>query len=109
MAQCDEQVFSGITSEHFATFLAKSEQLGMGGLSGQGNSGQASHSGITIRWNFSPEAKTLAVQCTESPMLLPCALINGKIKQAVAEGLKQAGVAGGVPDVLASQSTEDQA
>ncbi len=94
MAECQEQGFSGITSEHFAFFLSKAEQLGIPGLAGQGNSGEASHSGVTIRWSYDPEGQVLKVQCTKSPMLLPCSLINSKIQEAVASALKNAGTGG---------------
>ena len=87
MAQCEEQGFSGVTSEHFATFIAKAEEMGIPGLAGKGNSGEASRAGVTIRWNFNPETRMLTVQCTDSPMLLPCALINSKIREAVAHGM----------------------
>lgn len=98
MAACEEQGFSGITSEQFATFVEKAESMGIPGLKGQGNSGQASRSGVTIKWAFDPEAKSLKVQCTESPMLLPCGLINGKIREAVAYVINQTGAAGAPPE-----------
>ena len=91
MAACEEQGFSGVTSEHFATFAARAEEMGMPGLAGAGHSGQASRSGVTIRWAFDPQTQTLTVQCTESPMLLPCGLINGKIREAVAAVLGHSG------------------
>ncbi len=87
MAQCEEQGFSGVTGGHFAMFLAKAEEMGIPGLAGKGNSGEASRAGVTIRWAFTPETQTLTVQCTDSPMLLPCALINSKIREAVAHGM----------------------
>ena len=87
MAHCEEQGFSGVTSEHFGMFLAKAEELGIPGLAGKGNSGEASRAGVTIRWEFKPETNTLTVQCTDSPMLLPCTLINSKIREAVAHGM----------------------
>ena len=95
MAHCEEQGFSGVTSEHFSMFIEKAGQMGIPGLAGQGNSGQASRSGVTIRWNFNPETKTLSVQCTDSPMLLPCALINSKIREAVAYVMGQGSPAAG--------------
>ena len=94
MAQCEEQGFSGVTSEHLAMFLEKGQELGLPGLGGAGHTGQATHMGVTIRWAYDPSAKTLAVQCTESPMLLPCALINSKIQQAVSSVLSRTGMAG---------------
>ena len=93
MAACEEQGFSGVTSEHFATFLEKAESMGIPGLQGKGNSGQASKSGVTIQWGFDPEAKTLKVQCTESPMMLPCGMINGKIREAVEAVMNRTGMA----------------
>ncbi len=94
MAQCEEQGFSGVTNEHFVSFLQKAEQFGIPGLAGQGNSGQASHSGVTIRWEFQPESNTLRVQCIESPMLLPCSFINNKIREAMSAAMGKAGLAG---------------
>ncbi len=98
MAACEEQGFSGVTSEHFASFAAKAESLGMPGLNGHQNSGQATKSGVTIRWDFNPADGTLKVQCTESPMLLPCALINAKIKEAVTAVLRETGMGGAAPE-----------
>lgn len=95
MAQCEEQEFAGITSEQFRTFLEKAESMGIPGLAGQGNTGQASRSGVTIRWNYDPDSQQLTVQCTDSPMLLPCSLINSKIREAVAKGVALTGSMGG--------------
>jgi hypothetical protein len=94
MAECQEQGFSGITSEHFAFFLSKAEQLGIPDLVGKGNSGEASRSGVTVKWSYDPEQKMLTVQCTKSPMLLPCSLINSKMQEAVAYAMKNAGLSG---------------
>jgi hypothetical protein len=97
MPACEEQGFSGVTSEHFASFAAKAESLGMPGLGGQQHSGQATESGVTIRWEFNQKAGTLKVQCTETPMLLPCGLINAKIKEAVTSVLQKTDTGGAAP------------
>ena len=97
MAQCEEQGFSGVTSEHIGMFLEKAEQFGLPGLAGQGHSGQASHMGVTVKWAYDESAKTLSVQCTESPMLLPCSLINNKIREAVTSVLNRTGLGGAAP------------
>ncbi len=91
MAGCDEQVFSGVRAEHVAQFLEKGAQFGVSGLDGAGNSGEASHSGFSLRWHYDPEAGTLAVQCTKSPMFVPCSLVNSKIKQALDSVLASSG------------------
>jgi hypothetical protein len=85
MPACEEQGFSGVTSEHFAS------------LGGQQHSGQATESGVTIRWEFNQKAGTLKVQCTETPMLLPCGLINAKIKEAVTSVLQKTDTGGAAP------------
>jgi hypothetical protein len=89
MAACEEQVFSGVASEHVAMFLAKGKQFGLAGVTEQGHSGQTSYSGFSLRWEYSQDERMLTVQCTESPMLVPCALINSKIRDAVASALRQ--------------------
>jgi len=88
VAECEEQVFAGVTSEHTGAFLAKAAQFGMGSLGGKGTSGEATQMGITIRWHYDESAKTLAVQCMKAPALLPCAMINGRIRDAVNSVLK---------------------
>ena len=84
MAQCEEQSFEGIAPEHFAAFLAKGEEMGLPKPASDGPVGEATHSGVTIRWNFDAAARTLTVQCTKSPAMLPCSFINSRIKEAVA-------------------------
>jgi hypothetical protein len=37
------------------------------------------------------------VQCTETPMLLPCGLINAKIKEAVTSVLQKTDTGGAAP------------
>ena len=88
MAECEEQVFTGVTSEHTDAFLAKAAQFGMGGIAGKGTSGEATQMGVTIRWHYDEAARTLAVQCMKAPMLLPCGMINGRIREAVNSVLK---------------------
>ncbi len=89
MAGCEEISFSGVTREHVQEFLQKGEQIGLPGLAGQGDHGEVSHSGVTVRWDYRPEARVLVVQCTKAPMLFPCALINTRIKEVLAMVVKQ--------------------
>ena len=91
MAQCEEQRFEGVTGEHFAGFLTKGEELGLPPLSGDGHSGEATHMGVKICWTFDEAAQRLTVQCVQAPMLLPCTLINGKIREAVQSVLAHGG------------------
>ena len=84
MAGCEEQTFSGVRGEHVRFFLAKAEQFGLSGLAEQGNSGEVSEKGFSLRWHFTPETGVMTVQCTKAPMMLPCSMINGRIREAIA-------------------------
>ena len=48
-----------------------------------GNSGTVSKSGFTVAWNYNPQAQTCQIQCTDSPFIVPCSLINATITNAV--------------------------
>lgn len=47
------------------------------------NTGSASSSGFTIAWNYNPGAQTLQIQCTDSPWIVPCSVINSKINSEI--------------------------
>jgi hypothetical protein len=55
--------------------------------------GKASASGFTIAWNYNPSAQTLSLQCTDSPFIVPCSLINNFIDDKVHGCLSQNSVA----------------
>lgn len=57
------------------------------------NQGKASAKGFTIAWNYDPSAQTLSLQCTDSPFIVPCSLINNFIDEKVHSCLSQNGVA----------------
>ena len=81
MAACATQTFNGITQARFNCLVLKAKATT--GIEITGNSGSASKNGITIRWQFDPVGKTLELQCTDSPVLVPCGVINGKIHDLV--------------------------
>ncbi len=83
MAGCDEQIFEGITHEHLQKFMARGAQFGLPVSEVQADAGEVTHMGVTVRWRYDAVAHTLAVQCTKSPMLLPCTMVNSQIKNAV--------------------------
>jgi len=53
------------------------------GVAIQGDQGEVSKDGITIRWSFDPQTRVLTLQCTDSPFFLPCGTINSKIHDLV--------------------------
>jgi hypothetical protein len=92
---CEEQSFSGVTVGHFARFAERARSMGMPTFEGQGPVGEVTEMGVTLRWAFVAEQGTLTIQCMKSPMLLPCALINAKIKEQVEAVLQETGATGG--------------
>jgi len=77
---CVEQNFTGFTPERFDCLVQKAEAAG---IDITGNSGTASRDGIEITWNFDPTAQTLIIQCIAAPPLVPCGMINTKIRSLV--------------------------
>lgn len=78
---CATQVFAGITPERFNCLVQKAAAAG---IAISGNAGQATKSGITIRWKFDPAAQTLEVQCMN--VLAPsffCTKVNRNLHQLV--------------------------
>ena len=81
MSQCEELVFNNIGRSHFQNIVAKAQSGGIP-ISG-GDAGQAGKNGFTVRWSFSERDATLRLQCVESPMLIPCAVINSRLADLV--------------------------
>jgi hypothetical protein len=48
-----------------------------------GNQGQASANGVTVKWTYDPAAQTLSLQCLDKPFIVSCGYVNGKIDEAV--------------------------
>ncbi len=86
---CDAVTVPGVTRGHVVNFLEQGAKIGLPNLAGQGDHGEASQSGVTVRWDFDEAAGTLTVQCIKSPMLLPCSMINTRIQQMLAFVTKQ--------------------
>ncbi len=56
-------------------------------------SGQRDSVGFTIAWNYNPSGQTVSLQCTDSPFIVPCSLINNFIDSTVQKCLSQNNVA----------------
>ncbi|HEX8168983.1 MAG TPA: hypothetical protein VF824_00410 [Thermoanaerobaculia bacterium] len=82
MSACPMQNFNGVTSEVWSCLVAQAAQYGVVINTPQGT---ASKSGFTFTWNYNASSQTVAIQCTDSPTLVPCAVIDSKI-QSIATG-----------------------
>lgn len=80
MGGCATQIFTNVTQQRFNCLVAKAAAAG---ITINGNSGQATQSGVTIRWAFDPVAQTLEFQCMSAPFLVPCGIINSKVHDLV--------------------------
>jgi hypothetical protein len=81
MSECDAQIFSNITRERWVGMQSKALQVGVELI---WDSGQASQKGFTFNWNYDEDAQTLTIQCLDHPFFAPCALVNSKLQELVA-------------------------
>jgi hypothetical protein len=53
------------------------------------DAGNASSEGFAVHWNYNSGTKVLSVQCTNSPIFVPCSAINSEINNMVEAVLNQ--------------------
>jgi nitrate reductase cytochrome c-type subunit len=80
MSACNAQEFDNVSQSAWACIVQKAEGYG---ISVSGDSGEATKNGFTVTWNYDPAAQTLQLQCVNSPLLVPCSIINAKIQELV--------------------------
>ncbi len=81
MSGCAAQIFSSVTTAQFNCLVQEAESSF--GITISGNSGTQSKDGVTITWDYDPNAETLSLQCTDKPFFLSCGTINSKIHDLV--------------------------
>ncbi len=81
MSACNEQVFNGITPARWECI--RQAMQGRTGVALDTDSGTASKSGFTMRWNFDPPTQILTVQCLEKPFIIPCSVIESALASIV--------------------------
>lgn len=77
---CDTLTFTGITQAQFSELEQKGADAG---VAVSGNSGEASHSGVTIAWNYDPATLTLTLTCTHKPFIVGCEYVNSQLTKLV--------------------------
>jgi hypothetical protein len=77
-------VFPGISAEQYATLVQKANAAGFGLA---GNSGTASQYGVEVRWDYSPEACELTIECLSTPFFISADTVYAKIKAIVLESV----------------------
>lgn len=80
MGDCPTQVFEEVTREQFKSLLARA---GAADAANQGDEGQGTASGVTIRWKFTEADQRLELECLSKPAWVPCGIVNQQINNMV--------------------------
>ncbi|HZS35473.1 MAG TPA: hypothetical protein VFF06_01525 [Polyangia bacterium] len=80
MSACDPQTFHDVNDA--AWDAIKQTARDQYGVAIDGAGGSIRHSGFAFTWTLD-DARTLTVQCTDSPFFAPCALINEKMQELI--------------------------
>ena len=80
MSQCPEIVLSEITAEKYQSLLATAKAQG---LDLTGETGSTTFQGMDFTWAYDPAAQSLAIQCTNKPIFLPCSMIESRIRSLI--------------------------
>ncbi len=80
MSHCPEIVATGITPEKYASLVATAQSQG---LNLTGETGNTSYQGMDFSWNYDSAGQCLTIQCTNKPILGPCAMIESRIRSHV--------------------------
>ena len=79
MAGCDGMSFRNVSRSAWTAIKHAASSYGISG----GDSGQASLQSFSFAWTYNDAAKTLHIQCLESPALAYCSEINAHLRGKV--------------------------
>jgi hypothetical protein len=77
---CDPLTYSGVDASKWA--CAKDVVSREYGIRIESDRGEASKRGFTLKWAYEVREQTLQIQCSKKPFLVPCGVVNGRIKNA---------------------------
>jgi hypothetical protein len=81
MSDCPPIALSGITPEKYRSLLAQAQSHG---LNLTGETGSISYQGMDFTWTYDASAQSLTLQCTDKPLLVPCSIIESRIRALIA-------------------------
>lgn len=75
---CDPLRYAGVDASKWAQTkdLVDREY----GIRIESDGGEASKKGFTLKWTYNPSEQTLQIQCSDKPFLVPCGVVNDRIK-----------------------------
>lgn len=90
MAACPELVFAGVTAAVWREIRAE-VAAEIPGVVITADSGEETGQDITVKWRYDPAGGVLTLQCTDSPFLDPCEVINARIADLIEPIIKRGG------------------
>ena len=87
MSACAMQTFNNVTPAAWES--AKQVVATKFGVQISTDSGTVSSDGFTVHWNYDAQTEILSIQCTDSPIFIPCSVINSEIHDMVEATLNQ--------------------
>ena len=77
---CDPLSYSGVDPSKWASVKETVEREY--GIQIDGDRGEASKRGFTLKWTYEAGEETLQLQCLDKPFITPCKVINSYINGA---------------------------
>ena len=77
---CDPLVYSDVDALKWA--CARDVVNTEYGITIDSDRGEASKKGFTLRWIYDTNEKSLEIQCSSKPFLVPCGMVNDRINAA---------------------------
>ena len=90
MSACAMLVYNNVRSE---VWQCIKNAVARQGFQIASDNDSASAQGFTVHWDYDSAVETLSIQCTDSPFLVPCSVINAKFDELVEACLTQHGLA----------------
>jgi hypothetical protein len=72
--------YSGVDASKWA--CAKDVVSREYGISIASDRGEASERGFTLKWTYDAAEQTLQIQCSKKPFLVPCGIVNNRVRAA---------------------------
>jgi len=74
---CPAIELTGITAEKYQSLLATAKAQG---LDLTGETGSTTFQSMDFAWTYDSAAQSLAIQCTNKPIFVPCSMIESRIR-----------------------------
>ncbi len=80
MPSCPAITLNGVSTEKYQQLIQTAQSQG---LQLTGESGSTQYQGMDFTWAYSAKEESLTIQCTNKPMLIPCSMIETRIRSLI--------------------------